>query len=543
MKCKYEGCNEEVFEDDFCIMHIKLPDNEESKEFKRINELKQKKAQKMIDNNNFNFKGAILHISNINSKEEIYKKFEYQHSKELNKLIKNITKYVNDGNIIASKSRYYKEHKDLIFSYLLEKTNIEQQLNRMNASLESVTDYKKLKKLFSDLKSVEDDLLTMKLLEFLDKEIDELRKNKMDNYIFIFFINIEKYPSIGNLHYTERKGKEKQFFEYILKLFNLKRLDSIDYNIDDSNTENTLKDLINKFINYSNGETLKLEIEARDYIFAYDEANFIIDFFLGSLAFIKNFFTRPYSYGNANYSIFEIEPKYHIVLRNGKELINPDDFHLRVDLDVKLKNTIEQLNESKDLDICRNLPTYKSVYRIIEKCQQSKKDKNRLFFILKKSLSQYYSACLEEDLDYSFLKFWIISEYVIKQIVGKKNDDSIIRIMKKILSTHLKFSIEKFLEKRIRYLYNQRNKLVHEGKTGIISQEDRNLSKSIADSILIFYFNHLIEFKNVNEYNFYLQNIKENEKNLERYSQLLEKLQDNKKLRKVYSVINNIKQE
>ncbi|AEG17672.1 MAG: hypothetical protein K8E24_011845 [Methanobacterium paludis] len=62
VECSYEGCNEEVFEDsDYCILHLELPENENSAEFKRINSLKEKKVQEKIKNKDFNFEGAILY--------------------------------------------------------------------------------------------------------------------------------------------------------------------------------------------------------------------------------------------------------------------------------------------------------------------------------------------------------------------------------------------------------------------------------------------------------------------------------------------------
>lgn len=58
VECKYDGCEEEVFENsDYCILHVELPEDEESEEFKRITRLKYKKIQEKISKDDFNFNG------------------------------------------------------------------------------------------------------------------------------------------------------------------------------------------------------------------------------------------------------------------------------------------------------------------------------------------------------------------------------------------------------------------------------------------------------------------------------------------------------
>lgn len=65
-ECKYEGCKEKVFEDsDYCILHVELPNDENSDEFERINELKEKKVKERIHNKNFNFEGVKLNEFNL----------------------------------------------------------------------------------------------------------------------------------------------------------------------------------------------------------------------------------------------------------------------------------------------------------------------------------------------------------------------------------------------------------------------------------------------------------------------------------------------
>ncbi|NYT00847.1 MAG: hypothetical protein GKB99_03895, partial [Methanocellales archaeon] len=65
-KCGYkfrngENCKEESQKNsEFCILHVDLPEDESSEEFKKINELKKKKVEEKVSKEDFNFEGAIL---------------------------------------------------------------------------------------------------------------------------------------------------------------------------------------------------------------------------------------------------------------------------------------------------------------------------------------------------------------------------------------------------------------------------------------------------------------------------------------------------
>jgi hypothetical protein len=64
--CDYEFLNGEQCEEEaipnseYCILHEDLPEDEESDEFKRINELKEEKVKEKIGKGDFNFQGAKL---------------------------------------------------------------------------------------------------------------------------------------------------------------------------------------------------------------------------------------------------------------------------------------------------------------------------------------------------------------------------------------------------------------------------------------------------------------------------------------------------
>jgi hypothetical protein len=61
VECQYDGCNENVFENnDECILHLEFPDENDA-DFERIKSEKDKKVQEKIKNRNFNFEGSILY--------------------------------------------------------------------------------------------------------------------------------------------------------------------------------------------------------------------------------------------------------------------------------------------------------------------------------------------------------------------------------------------------------------------------------------------------------------------------------------------------
>lgn len=104
--CKYEKCKERVFEDsDYCILHVKLPDEEKSVEFEKIIKLKERKVQKKIKSDDFNFRGAQLYEVNFDNL-----KIDATHKVTLNffraKVKKNInfTNSLVCGDIIFNKS-------------------------------------------------------------------------------------------------------------------------------------------------------------------------------------------------------------------------------------------------------------------------------------------------------------------------------------------------------------------------------------------------------------------------------------------------------
>jgi hypothetical protein len=72
--CEYKfllggRCKEEaLLGSKYCILHVDLPEDEESEEFKRIKKLKEEKVEEKISNADFNFDGAKLYNIHFTSK-------------------------------------------------------------------------------------------------------------------------------------------------------------------------------------------------------------------------------------------------------------------------------------------------------------------------------------------------------------------------------------------------------------------------------------------------------------------------------------------
>jgi hypothetical protein len=269
----------------------------------------------------------------------------------------------------------------------------------------------------------------------------------------------------------------------------------------------------------SYGEIIEISVQGRDYEFASQTANSKLNLFLGFLSLMRYSFIKRIDNSNEEKSIDNIKAQYAIVLE-GKELIYPPTRYMPEEILKSIKNEVSELRFISAIDLnIRNKSSIFDHYVTIIKNVKNEKTKKKLWGCLEEFIRLYYDACTEKNLPYSFLKFWMIGEIIIKKISGKIKDDNLLRRLEKILTMFYK---DKFIENRIEFLYHRRNELVHRGNFELITQEDRNLSKIIADSVLIFFMGYLIDLNNLDEYNFLIQNIKKNDNEINRYSKVLE---------------------
>lgn len=274
------------------------------------------------------------------------------------------------------------------------------------------------------------------------------------------------------------------------------------------------------------GEIIKIAVIGRDLNYAINKIFPELELLFGFLSYVRFSFMKGYRWSyDGDYSIDKLDYISFFVLDDNGNIVSPlTDYTIRL--------TIRDWKNSKlvDLDIDRDPDRFK-IYYDFAKEDKSNKNKTKMWENLKEFLRLYHSACSEKNIDYSFLSFWMVSEKILKKINGKTRDQEILRIIEKILKMYYKWPVESFIEKRIKFLYNKRNKLVHEGNFHIISEEDRNLSKLIADCILWFYIDNFPLLNNMNEYKFVLQNLRRSSNEIERYSELLNMIAENKKIK------------
>lgn len=110
------------------------------------------------------------------------------------------------------------------------------------------------------------------------------------------------------------------------------------------------------------------------------------------------------------------------------------------------------------------------------------------------------------------MKFWALSEKIIKDSAGQITDEKLVEFMEKIWN--LKRCPE-YMGQRIKL----RNNFVHESKHGEIIQIDRNVLKIIAEKLISFILEYMEVVNNFGEYSIILQY--SNMKNKERFFELV----------------------
>lgn len=425
---------------------------------------------------------------------QLYSRFEcHKTSQELIPLIRSASNLIKEknGKLSATPAYIFDDHLNLLYSHLFEKTDLEKRLKNLKASKLSI----KIFDVLYHLQKEKDENLLNSMLNSLSKELKNIKQKSPENYRIICLTNIKKF---SHTDFFEGRKKEFQIYKNILNIFDIKPIHPNDFKNNLENIDKTNEKRIIALLNYFNSassEIIEINIKGRDLKYIYEKINQKLDLLFGFLAFIKCSFWRFSSMGNE--PIYNLDILSHFVLNAQDNLISPrNTFNVR-----------HEINSNKprwmlELKISENYDKYQHYIKFIDE----NKDKKSLWKHLNNFLQLYQKACNENSLDYSFLRFWMINESIIKKINGKTKDIELKRTMIKILSTFFEWPVEKFIEKRIDFLHDKRNLLVHEGNNQIINEEDRNLAKLIADTLLFFFIENYPKLNNLEEYKFYLQN-------------------------------------
>ncbi|NHI92043.1 MAG: hypothetical protein EAX96_06030 [Candidatus Lokiarchaeota archaeon] len=329
----------------------------------------------------------------------------------------------------------------------------------------------------------------------LNKILCELRKSgeELTFKNFILFFNKE------NKAYQERQKMDYSFFipskiEFKLKIEEESNLMSKIDHVLGIKFEKLSQPIVNeiKSSNYKNAYRnrkviLKMEINSKDPYYDFDEVLFKkIKLFFGILAFsIHAFIDTEQWIGDPNDMSLSENPleKFLLVVKENKEIFYPNSNNWK-NYDFNKIYEYKTLSPRDKWKIDNNINgNYNQLMKFLDFYDKQKNSTLKSFF--EDIFALYLDAIIEKKLEFSFLKFWVIIEKIMK-MGRKQTDESFTKNLEKIIA-------EKYLKTLIKDLYSKRNNLVHEFQRDFITQDDRNLSKQIAESII----SELIEF-NIN---------------------------------------------
>ena len=391
-----------------------------------------------------------------------------------------------DGHLSTSKDIEY--YQNLVWSYLKETTNFE---NEMSGEITEKEFIKDIFRILNNVKYQNDEDILNEFLVEINKIFLSSKATNNFKIKFVFYTNIELRDSI----------KDK-FYE-MLQLFNLKI-----FNLNNLSFENE------KFKKVFKTDYVVLEYTAKGknfYVMEKEAINQVYQFF-GYLTFLhisrKNFDMWTVNSLSLKYNLSDLKISSIIELDEDNTFIDESGSY-RI-----LKNA-ENYKKSKLISFTNTLLVY-DFYKILMESENK-----QIIYQINDYLMLYYKASIDEDLDISFLKFWTLCERIIKN-GNDKSDAEVINYMRKILKL---YNQPKSYQERIYYIKEKRNLLIHENISEI-TQDDRNVIKSVCDLLFLF----LIEFekyvKNINEYEIFLNYFN----------------QDNERLIEILNLINDIKQ-
>ena len=397
-------------------------------------------------------------------------KYHHKTSKKLNILKETLYKSSKSiENPVDNTKWYY----DIITSYFIETSNVEDVFSKYGVSLLDIG------YILSHLKDCSKNEI---LSEFLTQVNSYL---KLQKDLFNYESNVIIYTNLN----TELSDND--YFKKIVSSYDLKLFDFEEYN------GNPPDDFKRKYL------MLKYNSKYGDEEFVKNNALTEVNSFFGYLTYVNKFnkYTTKYHINNHSltHNITDLEYNAFILTDSKNKIV-------REPIQVEIINNSKKLKKSK-LKLVKNLP-------IVD---FNNSDKNEILKNLKEYFALFYIASFERGLENSFLKFWSMSEKIIKDITGGMKDTKLIKLMAKVLKLA---KIPKKMQQRIDVIYIKRNNLVHENKHGEINQYDQTLIKSIAENLILFLIDYLDKVNKIKDYGIILEysdrpnNEKENIKNM-----------------------------
>ncbi len=284
--------------------------------------------------------------------------------------------------------------------------------------------------------------------ERVNLKLQEIGVTAPKKYKIYYPVKIEIIESINNFNVDNI-------------FFTIKKFNEISNDFEDINLCRDL-DLVTELssFKYIPNDYLYIEgiINARNLEFALFYANENLKLILGILSLIKTLRRAKKQYGG------KIKP-----------IIDLDLFMGFIFIDEKYENIVEYYNVPNE-----KLKIYPDETSLLIK---TIKDYNNADLsvkeVIKKGFLTYHSAMTEDDIGFSFFKFWTVCEIFCLKHKGISENT----IMKRILSI-LDNPSEK-TKNKLKSLYELRNELAHECSYYNISQNQRNLMKAFAEETIL----------------------------------------------------------
>ena len=390
------------------------------------------------------------------------------------------------------------ERKSLILGKLLDKRtnyNLKKKLKKLKYShgLKDNRYVNPLREIVKEMKQEQiiDDNLLKKFFKKLDIYLETIKNKPLIVYTLIYPINLNFKDGIPVKFLQKHKDiyirLVPRIHDYSRKIW--------DY-INDNYPEDTtgldrnreVRDLFNA-CNRRGTHYFIVKVYARNIGFAVKKSSEDLEINVGLYAFALYYGIRKISFDMGPF------PSEHGITKIRLPLVY-------VLLNDECKNILftfyEKLSTPKDL----SLETLRLIADTISIIQDTKNKK--LYSILIEAFSYYYDALKTSSYSISFLKFWNIIERLLLNEAGITLTEIITRLKSTYPDTE---PTKKDLESIIDLLYQKRNKLVHESKDSIRS-DDRDLMKSMVEHVILTLLNLRLEFDNIGMLAFFYQNLR-----------------------------------
>lgn len=418
-----------------------------------------------------------------------FKENKYSQLKSLKETLIEGSKIIDeDENGRLSTSKNIEFYRNLVLSYLKETTNFEKEMGgKINEKEFRIHIFE----ILNNVKYHDDEDILNEFLVEINKICVSSKTSNKFKIKFVFYTNIKLGESI------------KDKFCEMLPLFNLKIFDLNNLSFENEKLKKYFK---------TDYVILEYVAKGKDFYIMKKEAINQVYLFFGYLTFL-HIFRKNFEISRAN----SLSLKYDL-----------SDMKISSILELNEDNTF--IDESESYYVLRDAETYEksklirfsntALYYDFYKVLNNSENK-KIFYQINEYLTLYYLASNDTDLDISFLKFWTLSERIIKN-GNDQSDNYVLNYMKKILK-HYKYP--KSYQDRIYYIKEKRNKLIHENISEI-TQDDRNVIKSVCDSLIWFLMEFEEYVKTMDEYEIFLNYFN----------------QDNERLIEILNLIKDIKQ-